>query len=109
MPMKEISILKVFSTINLEFVLITENSSGFESLLKEMNNSQIHNEKSKIHKCENPNCKTAFPKFELCTSCNKNFCGTCLTNCEICCQKCCIFCIRIDYDKYRDTQICSNC
>ena len=93
----------------LEFILITEDSSGFESIIKEMNTSQMSIERVKILKCENLNCKTAFLKYENCLSCKRIFCENCLAFCETCGQKCCKFCFRIDYSKFKDLIICPNC
>ncbi len=100
---------KVFLLNELEFNLITEQSSGFENIIKEMNNSQISISKVKIIKCENPNCKTAFSMYEKCNSCYKFFCSNCLNICEKCCLKTCKFCVRIEYEKFKDISICPNC
>ena len=88
---------------------MTENSSGFENLIKEMNNSQNSIDKVKIWHCQNPNCKTAFAKYEKCLCCNKTYCSTCLNQCDNCSVICCKFCTRIVYSKFRDFQICPNC
>lgn len=88
---------------------MTEESSGFENVIKDMNNSQILMSKVKIVKCENPNCKTAFAKYEKCKSCYKMFCMNCLLSCENCNQICCNFCSSTHYEKYKDTQICPTC
>ena len=88
---------------------MTEDSSGFENIIKEMNLSQNIIDKVKIIKCENPNCKTAFSQYEKCLSCNRTFCKVCLLNCESCMSKNCKFCIRVIYSKFKDVQICQNC
>ena len=93
----------------LGFNLMTEDASGFEFIIREMNISQNSIDKVKITKCENPNCKTAFTKYEQCKSCNRTFCSSCLVNCESCVTKNCKFCIRVLYSKFKDTQICQNC
>ncbi len=92
-----------------QFNLITEDKSSFESILKEMNNSQNIISRVKIIKCENPNCKSAFSKYEKCNSCGKFYCDNCLNLCDNCNMKCCKFCYKIDYSKFQDIMICANC
>ncbi len=66
-------------------------------------------DKIKEVRCENPNCRTAFALYELCHACKKMFCGPCLANCDTCGNRSCKFCMRTDYSKFKDLQICPYC
>jgi hypothetical protein len=90
------------------FNLMTDDSSGFESIIKEMNSSQQITEKS-ANQCHNINCKSVFMKYEVCKSCNRKFCEKCLCTCSHCSNITCLFCARIDYTQYEEVQICPNC
>lgn len=74
-----------------------------------MKGSQNTLSQVKIMKCGNPNCKSAFLKYENCSSCNSTFCTSCLGLCDSCGIRICKFCIRINYNKFMDQQICPNC
>jgi hypothetical protein len=91
-----------------KFNLMTEDKSLFENIIKGMNNSQNLIEKNKF-RCENPNCKSAFCKYENCFSCNKTFCNFCLISCDTCPMEICKFCTLTFYGKFKDYQICPNC
>jgi hypothetical protein len=88
---------------------LTENSSGFENILKEMGDSQNQLSKSKGIRCDNPNCKSIFSVLEKCNSCNKTYCKECLTACENCNQQTCKFCVTIQYNKTQDIIKCPIC
>lgn len=89
---------------------MTEDTSCFENILKEMNSSQTCAEKVKtIKKCENTYCKSLFQTNDTCLCCNKIYCVNCLTTCENCGIKICKFCTRIDYSKFHDRQVCPTC
>jgi hypothetical protein len=108
--MKEPGFRKVYFLYKfLATNFLTENCTGFENIIKEMNTSQIHLSKHKSLHCDNLNCKSVFSLVDKCNSCNRTFCKECLQNCENCNLLTCKFCIVIQYSKTQDIIKCPIC
>ena len=60
-------------------------------------------------KCYNQYCKIILGTKINCISCTKIFCEKCLINCEVCGNKVCKFCCKVNYLKFNDIYVCHLC
>ncbi len=90
-----------------DYSIIKDETSIFESLMKEMRNKS---KQKNFSKCDNPNCRNIFPiSINKCKSCGNNFCSQCNVTCDKCNEKICKFCESIIYGKFEDIILCPSC
>lgn len=88
-----------------------EEEVGFDNIMNKMKNSQKKIELySQIpNQCFNYNCNKAFSNAKsICSTCQKNFCESCIACCDFCFNLICVICSRIIYSD-RDKISCCYC
>ena len=89
---------------------MTEETTNFENLINKMKENS--KKKSSFKKCSNANCENPFSSSSNCInchSCGQNYCPNCIKKCAKCEDDICLFCVSMEYDKYKDAELCPNC